>query len=352
VSSHSQVTAVRTAVVLALTSLAGCIGVLVGPDPATTPSALFRVVWEDFDRHYALFEVKGVDWTAVRETYQPEADAARSMEAMLPIFGRMFAELRDPHVDLHVPVNRLVHSLAPARTYFNDITVIDKYLTRPRTTSALRLGLLAPGVGYVWISTFSGTTGAGEMDAALASLGDLSAIVLDVRNNGGGNSSNAEDVAGRFVDSERVFAYVRWRTGPSHAQMSDYIPLRVKPAGRRFDGTVIVLTNRRTVSAAEHFVLALRTQAGIEFIGDTTIGGFGNPLIRELPNGWVYRIPLWAEYDASKKSHEGIGLAPNEVIPLTAADSSAGRDIQLERARELASTAATRLAPRRAQSSH
>jgi C-terminal processing protease CtpA/Prc len=59
-------------------------------------------------------------------------------------------------------------------------------------------------------------------------------------------------------------------------------------------------------------------------------------MIRELPAGWTYRLPQWIEYGAQKESYEGIGLAPNIVVPATEADSIAGRDVQLERAVQLA----------------
>jgi carboxyl-terminal processing protease len=193
-------------------------------------------------------------------------------------------------------------------------------------------------VGYVHIASFGGGGGADEIDEALASFGDATAVILDVRNNGGGSSNLAEAIAGRFVDGERVFAHVRWRNGPAHGDLTDYIALRVKPAARQFAGSVIVLTNRKAVSASEHFVLALRSQPSIVLVGDTTAGALGNPMIRELPNGWTYRLPQWIEYGPQREPYEGIGVAPAVVVRATAADSSAGRDVQLETALQLART--------------
>jgi len=56
--------------------------------------------------------------------------------------------------------------------------------------------------------------------------------------------------------------------------------------GLRYTDPIALLTNRRTFSAAESFVLAMRTLPQVTIVGDTTGGGSGNPLHRELPNGW------------------------------------------------------------------
>lgn len=61
---------------------------------------------------------------------------------------------------------------------------------------------------------------------------------------------------------------------------------------------------------------------GVRFVGDTTRGGLVSPLIRELPNGWTYRLPHLLEYDVSRRTYEGVGMSPDVVV----------RDAQLERA--------------------
>jgi len=67
-------------------------------------------------------------------------------------------------------------------------------------------------------------------------------------------------------------------------------------------------------------------------IGDTTGGGAGNPIARELPNGWSYRIPRWIAYTADTTSYQGIGLPPDTTVWITPEDAAQMRDPILETA--------------------
>jgi carboxyl-terminal processing protease len=337
---------VRRALIGVCGLVVGCTDSLVGRDPVDTPAGRFATVWRDFDRNYALFVEKDIDWNAIRAQYQPHADTARSMEAVANVIGLMFQELTDLHVDLFVPPNRLYRSIPQSSsTYFSSTTVFSKYVTSSQQTPSgmMRFGKVTPDVGYVWIPSFGGSGGGwpSEIDAVLESLGDVIAVIIDVRDNGGGNSGNAEAIAARFMGAERIFAHIRWRSGPAHTDLTNYIELRLQPAGRSFRGRVVVLTNRRAASAAEHFVLAMSTQTSVTILGDSTAGAFGNPMIRELPGGWVYRVPQWIEYDAHRKLYEEVGYPPDILVEQTAADSTAGVDQQLEQALATALTASS-----------
>jgi len=70
----------------------------------------------------------------------------------------------------------------------------------------------------------------------------------------------------------------------------------------------------------------------VTVIGDTTGGGSANPITLTLPNGWSYRVSRWIQYTAQKTIFEGTGLPPDIPLWITSADSSAGRDVILERA--------------------
>ena len=333
----------RTRALLAAASLvaaSACVERMVGPDPDATPSSVFDIVWSDFDRNYASFGLKQIDWNAVRARYAPMAAAASSVDALAPVIGAMFRELRDPHVDLMLPGNRFFFSVDPLanRTYFNPSTILTSYVgpTTMTPSRMMRYGKLAPDIGWIWIGSFGGSGWADEIDGVLTALGNVSAVVIDVRNNGGGSTNNAEPIAARFFDQTRTYGYFQYRNGPRHDDFTEMRALSIAPKGVRFTGRVVVLTNRRCVSTTESFVLSLRVVPGVQVVGDTTAGGLGNPMMRELPNGWLYRLPQWILYDVDRRAHEGIGVAPDVVVRMTAADSTAQRDLQLERALVLA----------------
>ena len=111
----------------------------------------------------------------------------------------------------------------------------------------------------------------------------------------------------------------------------------VTPTGpRQFRGPVFVLSNRRSYSTAENFILAMRSLPNVTVIGDTTAAASGARIVRELANGWTYQLPEWIEYTTDHRAYEGRGLAPDGVVKGTLQDSQRAVDAALERALALA----------------
>ncbi len=331
--------------VLAAAALcAGCVDGLVGTDPPNTPAGVFDVVWHDFDRNYALFPVKAVDWNAAYAQFKPQADSAVTLDSVAPVIGAMFASLHDLHVDLTVPGGTRYTSVntSTIHTYFNPGTSLLLYLagTTLSPSGKMRYGRItattAQNIGYVWIPSFAGSQWASEIDGVLQALGSVSGLVIDLRDNGGGSTDNSGALAARFVSQTRDYAYVRFRNGPAHADLTDYRARTVGPSGKHTAARIVVLTNRLCASATEDFLLALRLEPGVVFVGDTTAGALGNPLIRTLPNGWEYRMPQWIEYDAEKRVVENVGIGPDIYVRMTRSDSLNLRDPQLLRAIKIA----------------
>jgi C-terminal processing protease CtpA/Prc len=79
------------------------------------------------------------------------------------------------------------------------------------------------------------------------------------------------------------------------------------------------------------FVMAMQVLPNVTIVGDTTGGGVGNPIFRELPNGWTYRLSTEIEADAQGRIMEGVGVFPDVPVLTTAADSANGIDRMLEK---------------------
>ena len=73
-----------------------------GPNPHD-PVALFDAVWKDFDRHYAYFEQRGIDWTALGSTYRDSINPAISERESARLIGAMTGRLNDYHSALITP---------------------------------------------------------------------------------------------------------------------------------------------------------------------------------------------------------------------------------------------------------
>jgi carboxyl-terminal processing protease len=95
-----------------------------------------------------------------------------------------------------------------------------------------------------------------------------------------------------------------------------------------------VLTDRRTPSAAERAVMALRTLPQVTVMGDTTNGSLSTKIPRELANGWYYSLTPQQVEMFDGRSYEGRGLAPDVVVRNDPLEVRAGSDRLLEAAIE------------------
>ena len=331
--------ALRLTVLWATACCLACAEPLVGPGAASDHGSLFDDMWHQVDLHYSFFDLKHIDWDSIGNRYRPLALAASSDAAFADVLGRMLAELKDVHVSITsagvAGTTRYLSARDTAATYFSTRMVLEHYLPVPRQSVGghFRYGMLAPTVGYIYIASFEGNGWAGEMDGVIGDLKSATSVVIDVRNNSGGNYLLAADVAGRFADRKRTFGYVRRRNGPAHNAFTDDIAETIEPEGpAQFRGPVFVLANRRAFSSAEDFVLAMHALPSTVVVGDTTAGASGGPIVRELANGWTYQLSEWIEYTADHRTFEGVGLAPDITVRETAADAAKGIDSALERA--------------------
>ncbi len=325
----------RFGLILAIV-LTGCMDPLLGPEPdAGDPVHNFDVLWEEFDRHYSFFQLKGVDWDALRAEYRPRIEPEMGEDALLTVVAEMLDRLEDGHINVFTKVGVYGYTGWYAGRPPSYLRTLVEARVALSSAAAGRLDYahLGDGIGYVGIRSFH--PGMAEaLDRILAGLRPLDGLIVDLRDNGGGSDAEAREMAGRVVDARRLYRTVRIRNGPEHDNFTSPIPWHVEPLGPEpYNGPLVLLTNRRTFSAAESFVLAARTRTGaVTVVGDTTGGGSGFPMFRELPNGWLYRLPRWIAYDVEGRTFEGVGLAPDELIVF---EATSGTDLILERAIEL-----------------
>jgi len=201
-----------------------------------------------------------------------------------------------------------------------------------------------PAIGYLIIRTFEGQ-GEGlsmtdprylAIDDILSQWKNMKGIIIDVRGNSGGNGINAETVADRFADQSREYLYQRQKNGPGKDNFSSWKSRSIEPKGSyQFLKPVVVLTSRATMSSAEMFVMAMQNLPQVTIVGDTTGGGIGNPINRELPNGWTYRLSTAITADAHGSIMEGVGIFPDIPVITTTTDSINGVDKILEKGIEI-----------------
>ena len=248
----------------------------------------FDVLWKTFDEHYCYFEQKGIDWQGVKDIYKPRALACRTTDDLFNTCAQMLDTLRDGHVNLSSSFNTSYYRRwwSDYPQDFNLRTLQEYYLEFDyRSTGGISYRTLAGGkIGYMYIPSFSSPIGTGNLNAIFAYFNDCDALVIDIRNNGGGMLSNVETLVSRFIDSEFTTAYIRHKTGPGHNDFSEPYPMTYHPAGtgKHWDKPVAVLTNRSCFSAANDFVSAMKQLPGVKIVGARTGGGGGMPFSSQM----------------------------------------------------------------------
>lgn len=178
----------------------------------------------------------------------------------------------------------------------------------------MKFGILSENIGYIYYPSFSNPVGEGNLDNVLYFLKNTQGLIIDVRDNGGGNLTNVETLVSRFITRPTVVGYISHKTGPGHNDFSEPFEIEYKPAaeGRiRWGKPVIVLANRSTFSAANNFVSVMKLLPGVRVVGATTGGGSGMPYSSELPCGWSVRFSACSMLDAERRSTE-YGVEPTE----------------------------------------
>ncbi len=297
----------------------------------------FDVLWKTFDEHYCYFEQKGIDWQGVKDIYKPRALACRTTDDLFNTCAQMLDTLRDGHVNLSSSFNTSYYRRwwSDYPQDFNLRTLQEYYLEFDyRSTGGISYRTLAGGkIGYMYIPSFSSPIGTGNLNAIFAYFNDCDALVIDIRNNGGGMLSNVETLVSRFIDSEFTTAYIRHKTGPGHNDFSEPYPMTYHPAGtgKHWDKPVAVLTNRSCFSAANDFVSAMNPLPGVKIVGARTGGGGGMPFSSQMPCGWKVRFSACPVTDASGHDiEEGIDPSPGCEMHAPDTELAAGRDSILE----------------------
>lgn len=236
-----------------------------------------------------------------------------TQEELFDVLADLLKELRDDHTNLFSSFNVSRYNLPLQKNLnFHARTLSEFYIPNAMITGPFVHDFLQNGnVGYVRYSSFMSAFSKTDLDYVLKRYENTRGLILDVRENGGGNMFNIMPLLERFVSQRTLVAYSITRNGVRHHDFSEPAPMYANPYdGEVFLKPVIVLIDRGSYSATTFFSLCTKALPNVTLLGDTTGGGGGMPNGGQLPNGWTYRFSITQLLDVNKNAYAESGVPP------------------------------------------
>ncbi|TDW96539.1 S41 family peptidase [Dinghuibacter silviterrae] len=377
----------RPFILLSLITLAACkknISNPVSDLPPSTFSQAFDEFWNELNVNYVYWDVDTTNWDAMYQRYKPLFDSLKiddtaDLSKSVGYFRQMTDGLIDHHFSIAFTNNVLKDSSVipsydqwrkdPAfRFPYSYIGTDERYLD-----SGYRMGNnLLPGSGN-YVLAVSGTIHGNilfftcnqfQLSASFGSVAGngvqlvlnyffqrlenptgLKAVVLDFRDNPGGDVNDLNFLAGHFIDQSLHFGYTRNKSGNGRLDYTPWIDAAVVPQSGAQAVTlpVIILADKYSQSMAEIMTMALRTLPQCRVVGETTFGATGPFAANALYDDGSFSLPGFLSVTTSSvefkyidgKMYEGKGFPPDYPVAFNVKALDTLDDPQMDKALSL-----------------
>ncbi|MEX1112039.1 MAG: S41 family peptidase [Candidatus Andersenbacteria bacterium] len=218
----------------------------------------------------------------------------------------------DLEVNPHTPIDEVVQHIRGERGKGVTLTVVREGEAEPREITVVRdtieiesvVSRVEEGnVGYIAIKSFGGETVQQFKQAARSLVSqNVSAIVIDVRNNPGGFLQTAVDISSTFLSPGTLVVSEKGRSDTPY-RTDDRPILQNLP--------IVVLINQGSASASEILAGALQEQVNATIVGTQS---FGKGSVQELipfKDGSSLRVTIAKWYTPEGRSIADEGIAPD-----------------------------------------
>jgi peroxiredoxin len=273
---------------------------------------------QEIDEKYSYRDLRGVDWDRSFKIYTPRLEKAKTPQEFAELAAKMLLNAKDMHLWVKIDGETIGGFSRNINRNYN-IDTLKKEVPRWRDLSGyVSIGQFPDGIGYILIKSWQKDEGQ-VLEPALTAIRDLSknsALIIDVRPNGGGSEPFAEKVAGCFVNQPVVYAKHVYRdinTQTGWGQVQERT-LKPNPDITIYQGKVAVLMGQANLSSCEAFLLMMKQVPSCKLIGERSYGSSGNPKPYDLGNEVTVWLPSWKALRPDGSCFEGQGIEPDITV--------------------------------------
>lgn len=207
------------------------------------PEKNFETLWLTFEDHYAFFKLRNIDWKKTYDKYRPAINKNTTDEELFDTFSKMLAPFEDNHINVIIPSKKQFKSTKPSnyvkefptdslRNLFwsmVDQTLVKNGFEKPKYagpkfhgknlftyTTSKKQGYLRFNRCFVSDDAESIPDAAAAskiLDSIFKNFTNSKTLIVDVRDNIGGNDEFSYEVAGRFTAKKAIGMYKKNRIG-------------------------------------------------------------------------------------------------------------------------------------------
>ena len=302
-----------------------------------TPEEIFDEFWNAVNLKYIGFPNNNVDWDAVYTKYRRWLDDDPDEDYLLYVLGSMLEELKDNHTVLFSKTDYWTG--ARAKPDGNKASfLVDLYLGKDcKSSGGVRFNTIHQGkVGYIEYASFEKSLSDSQLDEVLDYCKDCQGIILDLRGNDGGELPNVMTLLKCLPGEKELYkVFVRQGSDRNHL-IQQGVMLRPDniDESRIWRKPFVVLIDNVSYSASSTFAMCVKGCENVRLVGVKTAGGTNTPLIYELSNGWLYRLPTRKFISNAGVDYHN-GVPPDVEVHLDPEAVNENRDNIIETACEI-----------------
>lgn len=180
-------------------------------------------------------------------------------------------------------------------------------------------------IGYIRITHFDQLM-QGQLDQTSRSAKDYSKLIVDLRDNPGGDGDIIVNFSTRFGGYSKVVKHYYSGSDEIHEKSG---------SGEWKDKEIVLLVNEKTASAAEILTASLKQSLNVTIVGTNTLGKGIFQEDVDIGNGGHLHYTAGTYTVGDWECYQGVGIAPDVEVPMDRELIGTDDDIQLKKALEL-----------------